>query len=398
MNNCENSNGVVKTLRVRYAGVLAALILTLVFCVLARPSYAAPVKTYKASGSEIAKASASLGIQPAVKRAGPAKAHLLEYGKMRFVVDDSNCALKGSFVFGKYLYKSNSSGWVRTSTKYKKGLAEKDGKYVFYRKNGKQLKRGWTSNRYFDKKGYAVSGMVKIKKKWYFFDDVTCKLLKGRKNHEVVTADGVTHMVDKSGKAVTGWKKNKKTKQAYYYNAKGVRVYNKVVDGVRIGADGYTAAGAKVKALEEDQSPVMAKARAVVNNITSSNMSRSQKLSRCWSYITGGSFSYASKYPDGGSGWQRRLALNMLNTHSGNCYGFACAFAALAKACGYNPVVVAGLCHGTRDGRADGLTRHCCVKINGAWYDPEAQYAGWGRGIYGSGYSYMRAISSTTYF
>ena len=46
---------------------------------------------------------------------------------------------------------------------------------------------------------------------------------------------------------------------------------------------------------------------------------------------------------------------------------------------------VLGRVSGTRDGAADGLTRHGWVMIDGAYYDPEAQFAGWYRGVYGNG-------------
>ena len=112
-------------------------------------------------------------------------------------------------------------------------------------------------------------------------------------------------------------------------------------------------------------------------------MSKSSKLSACWSYIVRGSFHYASKYPNlHFRGWQKSTAYNMLSTHSGNCYSYACAFAALASEIGYKPYIVCGRVHGSRDRAADGYTRHAWVRINGLNYDPEAQYAGWMRGIY----------------
>ena len=74
----------------------------------------------------------------------------------------------------------------------------------------------------------------------------------------------------------------------------------------------------------------------------------------------------------------------MLVSGGGDCYGFACTFAAMAREIGYNPYVVLGRVSGTRDGAADGLTSHGWVIIDGCYYDPEAQFAGWYRGVYGS--------------
>ena len=54
---------------------------------------------------------------------------------------------------------------------------------------------------------------------------------------------------------------------------------------------------------------------------------------------------------------------------------------------------------GTRDGAADGLTSHGWVIIDGCYYDPEAQFAGWYRGVYGSGsYDINHQIKSIVRF
>lgn len=90
--------------------------------------------------------------------------------------------------------------------------------------------------------------------------------------------------------------------------------------------------------------------------IMNDGMSKSQKLRACWSYLAGGGFSYAVKYPNFSvSGWQRRTAYDMLSTHTGNCYGFACAFAALAEEAGYQPYIVCGRVRGSRTGRRMGI-------------------------------------------
>lgn len=113
-------------------------------------------------------------------------------------------------------------------------------------------------------------------------------------------------------------------------------------------------------------------------------MTKGQKLAACWSYMTDKRFRYAAKYPDlNASWWQRKTAYDMLSTNSGNCYSFACAFAALAEEAGYQPYVVCGRVRGSRDRMADGYTRHAWVRINEKYYDPESQFAGWRRGIYG---------------
>lgn len=325
----------------------------------------------------------------------PITANLSKENGAYYVKDAEGNPLKGKYVFGRWMFTTGADGKAVRYTKKKKGLAFRNGRYVYYYKTNKLAKNKFykKAGLYYDKNGYAVAGPYKIKKVWYFFDPETCRLMKGEGNHTVVI-NNVEYFVNKNGAAVTGWQKE--GDRLVYYSKTGRKVKNKKVNGIQLDEEGYAEAGAKKP---KEVSPVMKKANAVVANLTSNSMSKSGKLRACWNYITGGSFRYVITYPNlGRSGWQRTTALNMLNTKGGNCYSFACGFAALAKACGYNPYVVAGLCHGTRDGRADGLTRHCVVKINGAWYDPEAQFAGWGRGIYGVGYSPLVQIQQTVAF
>lgn len=130
-------------------------------------------------------------------------------------------------------------------------------------------------------------------------------------------------------------------------------------------------------------------------------MSRAQKRRACWNYmVRRGRFHYALKYPNlSKKGWQRATALNMLSTKSGNCYSFACGFAALTKEIGDRPVVICGRVSGRRDHASDGMTRHSWVQIGGRNYDPEGQFAGWARGIYGSaGYRVRHSIQRKVVF
>ena len=117
-------------------------------------------------------------------------------------------------------------------------------------------------------------------------------------------------------------------------------------------------------------------------------MTQSQKLYACWRYVVSdGGFYYGGPDPNlDESGWARNEALRMFNTGVGNCYGFSCIFAALAREIGYTPYMICGRVPGTRDCAADGFTRHCWVEIDGLYYDPEAHYAGWMSGVCGYDY------------
>lgn len=144
---------------------------------------------------------------------------------------------------------------------------------------------------------------------------------------------------------------------------------------------------------------VMMRTVKTVHSLTKPEMTKSQKLKACWKYLTNKkNFRYVFKYPDlKEKKWQRKTAENMLRTRRGNCYSFACAFAAMANVIGYDSYVVCGRINGSRDEAGDGLTRHAWVKINGRCYDSEAQFAGWRRGIYGTrGYPLRRYKAEKT--
>jgi len=256
------------------------------------------------------------------------------------------------------------------------GLVETEDGTYYCGKNG-VLASGWKKIKglkyYFhvkDKK--MVTGLNKIKGNYYIFDS------KGR----LAQSDGISivkvndsiYCANPDGKAASGWqvKRNK----LYSATRKGRVRRNTTYQGIVL-----TKTGAAKKDINS-----MLKIRLikVLKQVVNEKMPRSKKLYACWRYITSGKFRYASKYPDLRlKNWPRKTAYNMLATYSGNCYSYACAFAAMASELGYKPYIVCGRVHGSRDRAPDGYTRHAWVKINGRHYDPEGQYAGWLRGVYG---------------
>lgn len=206
----------------------------------------------------------------------------------------------------------------------------------------------------------------------------------------IVEIDGEPCYVNAGGTVSEGFKVLDGT--LYYSDEQGWLKCSETYEGITFGKDGA--------ALNEMNTRLKIRTLEIVKSITDDTMTKSQKLSACWSYVTRGHLSYAGKYPDlGKKGWQRELALDALTSGSGNCYGFACAFAALAEEVGYDPVVVCGRVSGSRDGAADGMTRHSWVMIDGCHYDPEAQWAGWCGGIYGYGsYPVYHSVQGTVEF
>ncbi len=192
----------------------------------------------------------------------------------------------------------------------------------------------------------------------------------------IVEIDGEPCYVNAGGTVSEGWKVL--DGQLYYSDKDGQVKCSETYQGIELGKDGA--------AVSDTNARLKIEVIQIVNSITDDTMTRGQKLSACWNYVTRGHLYYAGKYPDlNAAGWQRRQALDTLTSGSGNCYGFACAFAALAEGVGYSPEVVCGRVSGSRDGAADGMTRHSWVLIDGCCYDPEAQWAGWCPGIYGYG-------------
>lgn len=274
----------------------------------------------------------------------------------------------------------------------KNGLVEENGKYYFY-KDGKKLKKVWKTvngkKYYFKKNGQAATGSYKVKKKYYIFNEKG--VFKKYKSEQPVSVGKRVYFVSKKGMAAPGW--HVYENKLYYAKKSGVCAKSQTVDGITFTKKSYAANNTNTKS--------KIKARKIVERITTSKMSRAQKRRACWNYmVRRGRFHYALKYPNlSKKGWQRATALNMLSTKSGNCYSFACGFAALTKEIGDRPVVICGRVSGRRDHASDGMTRHSWVQIGGRNYDPEGQFAGWARGIYGSaGYRVRHSIQRKVVF
>ena len=132
----------------------------------------------------------------------------------------------------------------------------------------------------------------------------------------------------------------------------------------------FTASGAAKK---NTNTLLKIQVMQILSKITTSKMTRSQKLKACWDYTTdrarmrygGGDPNLKKKR------WYNETALKMLKTRTGNCFSFACAFAALARELGYKKIkIMVGY-------------DHCWVTISGKHYDPQTEWSGWISGIYG---------------
>ena len=234
--------------------------------------------------------------------------------------------------------------------------------------------------------GTLATGARNIEGTTYIFAE-DGRLADGQKRR--VTKVGEEYYCSgKSGAAYPGW--HVVDEKLYYAEKNGRVKTNTTVDGIALTEDG----SAKDGTLAGYQKVVS----NVVDGLTNEGMSKSQKLRACWKYITGSRFRYSSIYPKRSKkNWFKKTASSMLRNKKGNCYSFACAFAAMAYDIGYEPWVICGRVSGSRDHARDGLTRHSWVWLNRRHYDPEGQFKGWYRGCYGSsGYRIRHTIQNYT--
>ena len=256
---------------------------------------------------------------------------------------------------------------TKTSAIPENGLKVEENQISFYEK-GVRIKNHWKnwkgSRYYFGADGYAYTGSHKIGKKVYVFDEQG-KLLKNRKNKLVTVYGKKYYMATKAGNPKTGYFVYRNN--LYYADSKG-RCYQK--RSREKGKYYFTEKGYAKKNIDTS---LKIQALKTISRVTTSKMSKSQKLKACWDYLVDRkSFRYAGSDPNlKKKGWYKETALRMLETRSGNCYSFACAFAALAKELGYKNIkLLVGY-------------DHCWVTINGKHYDPQAHFTIWLTGIYG---------------
>ena len=226
---------------------------------------------------------------------------------------------------------------------------------------------------YVLKSGERVKGGRKIGSKIYFFDNKG-KLSKAGSERRLKWK-GDYYDVRKDGTIRKGWQVFGSS--LYYFGGKnGAMTRNKTVDNIHLLASG--------KAYMTLDASIRYKCIKKLKSWGVQDKSKKKQLKKAWKYVSGRSFHYATIYPKlSDKRWTKKYANKMLSSHKGNCYGFACTFAAFAWVIGYDPYVVCGRCAGGRDHAADGFTRHAIVKISGKYYDPEGQFAGWLRGVYG---------------
>lgn len=289
-----------------------------------------------------------------------------------------------------------SSAVSKAASQKKDGLHKINGKYYYY-ENGKKLKNQWKDviikrstgdlvrRYYFKSNGAAVTHWIRLDGYTYVFN--TVGMLRKSSVNKLFTVGNYQYCPDKYGRCQTGWLIV--GGKLYFANSLGRIVKDRTVSGV-------TFKGSQM--VNNTVGQLKLRQMQVVRSLTNDSMSKRDKPYACWTWLTSKSnFSYIVRDLDLNDPlWPKISALNMLNTHMGDCISFSCAFAAMASELGYKPTLIYGRVPGSVDGAADGFTTHCWVLINGQFYDPEGQFAGWNQGVFGLS-SYPFAYQVTRY-
>lgn len=218
------------------------------------------------------------------------------------------------------------------------GMKTIDGGKFYFDQNG-VLAKGWKTisgkKYYFNKSGEAgivgaaVTGRKKIDKKWYFF----------------------------SKKGVLQKKNVKENNVTYYINSSGN------LEAYRKKSDYYKPNGKKMTAYEKSDYTTLQTARKIVSQITNDKMSKKEKLSTCFWWVSKKPYIQYRKFKPT-KDWPAVYANDHFKRKGGDCHADGSAFAYLARALGYKNVYVCLDCDGRR---AQG---HCWTEINGKVYDP----------------------------
>ncbi len=202
----------------------------------------------------------------------------------------------------------------------------------------------------------TLKGSFVKKKGQRYFENQIGKLVKSR----FFAKGGNIYYTDKKGVVALGWKRIKG--HYYFFDRKsGKMVYDKKVDNIRITKDGT----AKENKQNEGRIKVYLEAQKVVQAVSKPSDSKSKKLYK--SYLWMKKFPYRQyrsmqaakkKYPND---WDVVFANDIFKKHKGCCASESCAFAYIAKVCGYEKVTICS--------DMGGLI-HVWVDIDGRLYDP----------------------------
>ena len=143
---------------------------------------------------------------------------------------------------------------------------------------------------------------------------------------------------------------------------------------------GIEAGSLALNSKGEKQSPAQAQAaklaRKFIDQHSSASQSAYQRFRTCWQWLLSYMYYRPKSFDPAdfeGEDWPYRYVISVLSgTPTGNCYGFACTTAAIAKELGFQPTVIVM----TLD--------HAVVEIDGRYYD------NMGGGLFGASQPYHK--------
>ena len=123
--------------------------------------------------------------------------------------------------------------------------------------------------------------------------------------------------------------------------------------------------GKRMTAAQAYDYETLQRAKQIVSQITTPQMSKNQKFETCYKWVISHYYGTTRKYVNQTS-WPALYANDYFinNGKRGNCFSDACSFAYLAKALGYKNVYA---CVDTLQANGSG---HCWAEIDGLVYDP----------------------------
>lgn len=219
----------------------------------------------------------------------------------------------------------------------------------------KKEKRGFHTARngkvyYVNAKGQRIRGLRKFGSNYYYFGNDTYLAknrwinISGRRyraNEKGILQSGFwtssrgnTYYFDQKCVEKRGWQK---IKSAYYFFdvSTGLMAKGKSVDGIYLNRK---TGKAQVTTKNRKYLEVYVTAQKVVEQVTTPNMTRSQKLRKCFEYVVSKPY-ITRRYPfQSYDGWEVDYANDTFLLGGGTCFSDGSSFAFLAHALGYSEV------------------------------------------------------------
>ncbi len=258
-----------------------------------------------------------------------------------------------------------------TETSYLDNTVKADTLYAYtvraLDKDGNVVSDYFASNVFYYN-GKLANGQIKIDGKTFTFENGTL-----RTGYQKI--NGKTYYYDASGNL----KKNGivgSASEGYCYADKNGVIDFTYRNAVTYGGYDWLVLDGKAYKVTDEDDETLFRAFKLVNKVTDSSMSKSEKLRACFDHLQ--NYDYVERNPRipdyTGMDWPIIYANDIFEDDQGNCLSFAAAFAYMAKAIGYKNV------YGCHSGG------HGWCEIEGLIYDPEWGMHNFNYSYYGMSY------------